>query len=64
MEDIEAALEEIESLPEAAEDFASSVQEKLESMHEWIANNSHVTPAQAVAIGSMRAGIQKWLDRA
>ena len=58
--DIEESLPRLEKLPEAAEDFACSVQEKLESMATWIEENEHVTEAQSTAIQNMINGIEKW----
>ena len=60
---VEDALEEIDGLPDTADEFASSVREKLESMHDWIGTNNHVTSAQSVAISNMRGGIRRWLER-
>lgn len=50
-------------LPERAEDFATSVIEKTESMMEWIDTESRVTEAIAAALENMRTGVERWLDR-
>jgi len=52
----------IEELPEAAEDFGASIQEKIESMAEWIETNERVTPKMISALSNMHAGVEKWMD--
>jgi len=59
---IEQALEQIPDLPERAEDFANSVDEKLCSIHEWITENEHVTEPQETAVANMIAAIDRWLE--
>jgi hypothetical protein len=59
---IEEMREELGGLPEAAEDFASSVGEKLDSFAEWIDENEHLTPKQENALENMKAAIARWLD--
>ena len=68
MNDIEEAialaksiLEDIEELPEVAEDFAASVGEKAASIIEWIEEHDHVTDGQIMALENMRDGIDRWL---
>jgi hypothetical protein len=60
--EIEAALSDVEELPEAAADFAVSVEEKLSGIQFWIQENEHITDAQAHAVKNMMLGIQKWLQ--
>ena len=43
-------LDRVEELPQEAEDFAHSVQVKLESMRDWIDENQRVTSKQLDAI--------------
>jgi hypothetical protein len=45
----------------AAIDFCDGVQPKLESMRDWIDEHQRVTPAMAVAIANMAAGVERWL---
>lgn len=62
LEDIEDALTSVEELPDRAEEFANSVDEKLRSMHEWITKNEHTTEPQQNAVDNMASAIRKWLD--
>lgn len=59
--DIDEALSNLSGLPEAAADFAASVEEKLTSIREWVEDNEHVTEAQEDAVDNMAAGIRKWM---
>jgi uncharacterized protein YfkK (UPF0435 family) len=61
LEEISEALEMVDGLPEKAEDFGHSVQEKLENMACWIEEHESVTPAQLSAIENMKAGLERWL---
>lgn len=61
LDEIHDAVEEAETLPERAEDFAASVVEKLEDIAAWVEDNEHITEAQQTAVENMRAGIEKWL---
>jgi spore coat protein CotH len=56
-------LEDVEDLPEAAEDFAADVSEKVESMREWIDANSRCTERMAEALLNMRRGADRWVGR-
>lgn len=49
-------------LPDAADDFATSIKEKIDSIAEWIADREHVTPAQLSALENMKAGCERWLE--
>lgn len=53
-------LDEIDDLPEAAEDFAASVSEKTLSIQEWIEDNEKATDNQMRALRNMLKGIRKW----
>jgi len=53
-------LELLKELPEAADDFAVSVEEKALSIMEWAEENKHVTEGQIVALENMRKGALKW----
>lgn len=57
------AADRCDEIPERGEDFAESVQAKLESIIETIERTEHVTPAQKQAIENMEHGIERWLDR-
>lgn len=61
--DIDAALSDIDDIPEAGQDFASSVQEKLEGMRRWIEDNGKVTEKMLLAIDNMHSGILRWTER-
>lgn len=52
---------ELADLPERAEDFVESVEEKVLSIQEWIEENEHVTPKQLEALRNMRTGVHRWL---
>jgi hypothetical protein len=56
-------LEDARTLPERAEDFATSIVEKVEDMKEWIEMNWRVTEGIANALENMRAGVDRWLNR-
>lgn len=58
----EEILDSIGDLPERAEDFASSVSEKVESIQEWIEENDHVTEAQMDALENMKSGVERWMS--
>lgn len=53
-------LDALEYLPEAAEDFASSVRDKVEGIMAWIEEKQHVTENQVSALNNMMAGVEKW----
>lgn len=55
-------LSDLDDLPERAEDFAHSVQEKVESMSEWIDSNSTVTDRMSAALENIRRGVDRWLE--
>lgn len=61
LEKIQDALTDLDELPEHADDFACSVQEKLDDMYNWIYENKHVTEGQLAAISNMRSGIDRWM---
>lgn len=60
LDEIDEALADVGNIPPAGADFAASVEEKLQSIREWIETNQHVTEAQETAIGNMADGIRKW----
>jgi hypothetical protein len=49
-------------LSDRADDFATSVEEKVDSIAEWIADNEHVTDPQWTALENMKAGCERWLE--
>jgi len=49
-------------LPEKAEEFAGSVEEKVRDIRAWIEDRRHVTEAQYEALENMKRGCEKWLD--
>lgn len=65
--DWEAALTTIEEirarmsdLPEQAEEFSASIEEKLESFAEWIDENEHVTSKMETAIENISRAVARW----
>lgn len=65
LDDIDTALERIDemplaSLPDTAEDFASSAIRTLEGIRDWVGSHEHVTEAQMGAITNIRSGVEKW----
>ena len=60
---IEETLALLDDLPEQAEDFRESVQDKLENICDWVREREFVTDAQANAINNMARGVDKWLQR-
>jgi Fe-S-cluster formation regulator IscX/YfhJ len=52
---------ELADLPERAENFVESVEEKVLSIQDWIEDNKHVTDKQIEALKNMHLGVQKWL---
>jgi DNA excision repair protein ERCC-4 len=57
---IDTALADLDDLPEAAEDFAISVEEKLRSIAEWIEEHEDITQGQQTAVDNMIEGIGRW----
>jgi hypothetical protein len=51
-----------EQVPEAGEDFASSVLEKTTSIADWIEHQEHVTEDQLEALQNMREGLEAWMQ--
>ena len=45
----------------SAQDFASSVQEKAESIGTWIDQHGDVTEKQQEALDNMESGISRWI---
>jgi hypothetical protein len=60
---IEETLDILDELPEEAEDFVSSVGEKLENMRNWIEEKDKVTDRMAEAIENMHGGALRWRNR-
>lgn len=56
----EELLDLLESLPSAADDFAASASETIESIADWIDENEYVSPAQCVAIDNIQTGAESW----
>lgn len=61
LEEIEAALELVDDLPDRAQEFGESVSEKLRAIAETIERTGEVTERQQTAIDNMSAGIRKWM---
>jgi hypothetical protein len=52
----------LDDLPDRAEDFAASVEEKVQSMQEWIEEHGDCTANMGTALENMHAGVLRWLD--
>lgn len=55
-------IEQCDEIPEAGQEFATSVVERLEGMAEWAEENDHVTERMLNAIEGYERGINRWLD--
>lgn len=64
LKDGKALIEACDEVPEAGQDYAMSVAERLESMMDWAEENDHVTEKMTNALEGWESGISKWLDRA
>lgn len=60
---IRETLDLLDELPEEAEDFRSSVGEKLENMQIWIEEHDKVTDRMAEAIENMHGGALRWRNK-
>lgn len=64
-EQIERIIEMCEQVAEydssSAQDFALSVQEKAESIGEWIDEHGDITEKQRDALDNMESGISRWI---
>jgi len=70
----ESALEQIEQAKEAlddlrssrsgdrVQDYADSVEERIDDFAAWIEENEHVTARQEEALQNIIAGMEKWLQ--
>jgi hypothetical protein len=56
-------LDDLEELPERAEDFAASVEEKVRDILATIELGQHCTPGQWQALENLAAGVRRWLER-
>jgi hypothetical protein len=63
IEQCERIMEKIHDVPEAGEDFAASVSEKVDSIWQWIEEHGRVTPKQQEALDNMESGLDRWLER-
>jgi len=59
----EKLLDRLEELPERASDFATSVEEKVKSMRDWVNDKQHVTQPIRESLDNMAKGAERWLDR-
>jgi len=59
LKNIEEGLDDIQDLPDRAEEFAFSVDEKLRSIHEWVTEHEHITDAQQDAVANMLGAVEK-----
>jgi hypothetical protein len=56
-------LDDMEDMPDEADEFAESVSSKVKSMQESIEKYSSATPKMLLALQNMRAAQLKWLHR-
>lgn len=63
IEKCEQALLDATEVPEAGEEFAASVSDKIERMKKWAEERNHVTEKQQEALENMCGGIARWLER-
>lgn len=54
-------MDKLSDLPERAEEFAISVEQKTVSIIKWVEENDHATDKQINSLQNMNAGIDKWL---
>ncbi len=59
----EEILGKLDDLPDEAEEFASSVGEKTESIQNYIERYGRVSPKQKTALENMLEGVDRWLER-
>jgi len=62
LQTIDETLDLLPTLPDAAADFADSVEQKLTSMREGIIGKGRATEKQIIAIENMQRGALKWTD--
>lgn len=55
------ALDLLDDLPDAAEEFSDSCREKIESMRSWADENDYVTAPMAKALRNMVKGAERWI---
>ena len=53
-------LEDIEELPEQAEEFGEGVSEKVNGIKAWVTEQEYVTPKQMDALNNFERGVSKW----
>jgi len=56
-------LEDLDELPDRAEEFTESVREKVTSMRDSIEKYDNVTAPMMKALQNMRGGVDRWLKR-
>lgn len=49
-------------VPERGEDFAYSVQQKVQEISETIEESERVTEAQQIALDNMESGVSRWIE--
>lgn len=59
--EVDAAISLSHQLPSKADDFSSSVREKLENIREWCVANNAYTEAQQTAVDNMEGGMRMWI---
>jgi hypothetical protein len=59
--EVDETLAMLDELPDQAEEFAASVEDKLEGIKAWIEEKEHATDRQVEAVQNMAAGARKWM---
>lgn len=57
----ESILDRIDDLPEQAEDFGISVEEKTRDLLAWVKKHRECTPKIAEALENMSRGVDRWI---
>lgn len=60
VERIDGLLEELEGLPEAADDFSDSAESFLTGVRRWAKEHKHITDAQIDGIDRWENGMEGW----
>ena len=60
VEQVVLLLEDVDALPEKADEFAMGVRDRLEGMSKWAEDNTHVTPAMRAATENIGNGVGRW----
>lgn len=56
----ETLLQDLDDLPERAEEWAENCDETVRGIQEWIEDNEHVTPKQFETLRKIEASVARW----